>query len=231
MFAVVLLLVIASAPYAKDYVERRRCGKHLAAICQAIRVWTATHNGALPDGFPIMSNELASPRLLLCPADKSREPAANWQTFTSANSSYQIWPGAFGAKDFPPEMLQNIPYLQCKVHFGNSANAFGKVWVYSRPIPFTTCFLADLAIVILFGRLWWHHYKRGQDVLPGCTAAGALLPRVDQVRHDYLAARATLPTPWYRKGLVAAARRAVRALGFFRDRESAPQGRENPRAT
>src|SRR5579859_1314264 len=140
-FAVALLLVLASAPYAKNYVETRKCGKHLAVISQAARVWANAHNGRLPSGFIIMSNELVTPRLLLCPGDKSREAADNWQAFTSVNSSYQIWEGASGLKESPPEILQNMCYLQCKVHGRNYANALGKVSVHSRPIPLTIPFL------------------------------------------------------------------------------------------
>ena len=144
MFAVALLLVVASAPYAKHYVETRKCGKHLAVISQAARVWANAHNGRLPSGFIIMPNELVTPRLLICPGDKSREPADNWQAFTSANSSYQVLEGASGAKDLPLEILQNMCYMQCKVHGGNYANALGKVFVYSRPIPITILFLKGL---------------------------------------------------------------------------------------
>ena len=229
MFALALLLVIASAPYAQHYVETRRCGKHLAVISQAAQVWANTHNGRLPSGFIIMSNELVTPRLLLCPGDKLREPADNWQAFTSANSSYQIWEDASDTKDLPLEILQKMGYLYCKVHGGNYANALGKVSVYSRPIPLTIRFLAGLAIVAFLGRRLWRRYKPVRGHLPGGTTAGDLLPRLEQVRHDYLAARGIAPSPWYRKGLLTAARQAVRALAFFADRKSDLQGRENPR--
>jgi hypothetical protein len=231
MFAVALLLVIAAAPYAIHYVETRKCGKHLAVISRAARVWANAHNGRLPSGFIIMSNELVTPRLLFCPGDRSREPADDWQAFTSANSSYQIWEVASDAKDLPLEILQNIGYLQCKVHAGNYANALGKVSVYSAPIPLTIRCLAGLAIVAFLGSRLWHRYKPVRGQLAGGTVAGDLLPRIEQVRHDYLAARGIAPSPWYRKGLLAAARHAVRALAFFADRKSIPQGRENPRIT
>jgi len=229
MFALALLLVIASAPYAKHYVETRRCGKQLAVINQAAHVWADAHNDRLPSSFIIMSNELLTPRLLLCPGDRSHYPADNWQAFTSANSSYQIWEVASDAKDLPLEILQNIGYLQCKVHAGNYANALGKVSVYSPPIPLTIRFLAGLAIVAFLGLRLWHRYQPVRGQLAGGTTAGELLPRIEQVRHDYLAARGMAPSPWYRKGLLAAARHAVRALAFFADRKSEPQGRENPR--
>jgi hypothetical protein len=70
-----------------------------------------------------------------------------------------------------------------------------------------------------------------QVQLPSGSVAGDLLPRMEQVRQDYLAARGKAPSPWYRESLVAAARHAVRALAFFRDRKSDPQVRENPRST
>ena len=231
MFAGALLLFIASAPYAKDYVETRRCGKQLANINQAARVWAEAHNGRLPSGFILMSNELVSPRLLLCPSDRSRYPADNWQALTSANSSYQIGETELGAKDLPPEILQFISYLGCKVHSGNYVNALGKVSVRSCPIPIGVRFLAGLAIVglaivVFLGRCLWHRYRHVQGQLPGGSVAGDLLPRMEQVRHDYLAARGLAPSPWYRKGLLAAARHAVRALAFFADRKSEPHGRE-----
>jgi len=231
MFAVALLLFIASAPYAKDYVETRRCGRQLAIINQAARVWAGAHNGRLPSGFILMSNELVSPRLLLCPGDKSREPADNWQALTSANSSYQIGEAALGAKDLPPEILQYISYLGCKVHSGNYANALGKVSVRSRPMPIRVRLLAGLAIVVFLGRYLWYRYRPVQGQLLAGSVAGDLLPRIERVRHEYLAARGMAPSPWYRKGLLAAARHAVRALAFFRDRKSDPQARENPRTT
>jgi hypothetical protein len=160
-FALAILLIIASAPYAKHYAETRKCGKHLAVISQAARVWANAHNGRLPSGFIVLSNELATPpRLLVYPGDKSREPADNWQAFTDANSSYQIWKGASDAKEVPFEFLQNMGYLRCEVHAGNYANALGKVSVHSPPLPLTIRFLAVQAIVAFLGRRLWQRYCR-----------------------------------------------------------------------
>jgi hypothetical protein len=230
VLAVTLLLVIASAPYAKHYVETRRCGKQLAAVSQAARIWANAHDDCLPGGFILMSNELVTPRLLVCPGEKSREPADNWQALTSANSSYQIGELASRAKDFPPEIRQQIRYLECKVHGGNYANALGKVSVDSRPVPLTILSLAGLAIVALLGRRLWHRYRPVRQ-FPGGKAAGELLPRIEQVRRGYLAACGTPPSPWYRKGLLAAARHTVRALAFFAHRKSGLQDREHARRT
>src|SRR5579859_5175962 len=51
--------------------------------------------------------------------------------------------------------------------------------------------------------------------------AARLMPTIDRVRHDYLAAR---PPPaqsiWHRKALLALAGQTVGRLSFFRDRKS-----------
>ncbi len=225
MAALALLLVIASAPYVKDRIAARRCGKRLAAISQAARLWADAHDSRLPNGFVMMSNELATPSILICPGDKSRDPADNWQALTSANSSYHIYEGAISMKDLPLEMAEHLPYLQCKVHGGNYANALGNVSVDVPPLP--VWFLAGLAILVFLGSRWWRGYKPFEAQPPPGTAAGALLPSIEQVRQDYLSARGRAPSPWYRRGLVAAARQAVRALGFFHDRQRDGQGLEN----
>ena len=71
LIALILLLTAASVPQAKRYLEIRRCGKQLAVINQAARVWARAHDDRLPTGFVTMSNELVNPHLLICPGDKS----------------------------------------------------------------------------------------------------------------------------------------------------------------
>jgi hypothetical protein len=219
VFAGTLLLAVALAPSAKRYIEARRCGGHLAAIYHAARVWADAHNNRLPSGFVIMTNELVTPRLLLCPGDQSREEADNWQAFSSANSSYNIWDGASGAKDLPIEIQQNTPYLQCKFHGFNYANALGKVSVGSRPNPSPISFLAGLAIIAFFGGWFWHRRKPVRGQFPDDTTAGDLLPRLELVRQHHIAARGMAPSARYRRNLLAAARHALRALAFFANRK------------
>jgi hypothetical protein len=235
LFAVALLLAIASAPYIKDYLEIRRCGKHLTAINQAARVWADAHNGRLPSSFLLISNELVSTRLLLCPGDKLREPADKWRALTSANTSYVIDEGALNLLEMLQNnsslrwILTNRHYLGCKVHSGNSVGVLGEVAYDSPPLP--VYLLGGLAIVAFLGSLVWHDYKAVQGQHLAGPAAGDLLPRIEQVRRDHLAARPMAPSQWFRKDLVAAARHALRALPFFRDRKSEPHVRENPRIT
>jgi hypothetical protein len=228
MLAMAVLLVIASAPYAKYFIETRRCGKRLAIIGQAARHWADVHNGRLPSGFIVISNELVTPRLLLCPGDKSREPVDNWQDFTSANTSYQIAEAVSSTADMPPEILQNICYLQCKVHGGNYANALGKVSVYKTPIPLRVFFLIGLTLATALVSPLWHRRKPIQGLPPHRTATADLLRPIERLRHNYLAARGMPPNPWSRRGLLATARHIVRTLAFFSDRESELSVGQNP---
>ena len=52
--------------------------------------------------FQVMSNELASPRVLVCPADKSRKSATNFITLRNGNVSYFV---GLDATDTNPNMF------------------------------------------------------------------------------------------------------------------------------
>ena len=54
--------------------------------------------------FQIASNEFGSPKILVCPADKERRPAANWRNFSNTNLSYfaNMTAGWFLSAAFPP---------------------------------------------------------------------------------------------------------------------------------
>jgi hypothetical protein len=57
-----------------------------------------------------MSNELATPKILICPGDRSREAAATWAAFGPQHCSYQIVaPGATKSDT-------NTVFLRCPIH-------------------------------------------------------------------------------------------------------------------
>jgi prepilin-type processing-associated H-X9-DG protein len=43
--------------------------------------------------FQVLSNELNTPKILVCPGDASRQPAISFQALQSANVSYQLHSG------------------------------------------------------------------------------------------------------------------------------------------
>jgi len=114
IFAFVLVLVVVAlviaAPSAKRKAESVQCGNYMASICCAARLWASDHDRHLPSELLAMSNEVSTPKILVCPGDHSRRPAANWATFTPADSSYEIvTPGL-------PDGDTNGVFLRCKIH-------------------------------------------------------------------------------------------------------------------
>lgn len=82
------------------------CVNHLRQIGQGFRVWEGDHQDKFPMAFSdtnrpasqsaeaifqTLSNQLSSPRLLVCPTDKSRHPARDFTTpLTANNLSYFV---------------------------------------------------------------------------------------------------------------------------------------------
>src|ERR1019366_2837878 len=109
--AVILLVVVAlvvAASSAKRKSESVQCGNYMASIGCAARLWAEDHDGHFPSILLLMSNELATPKILICPGDHSRPPAASWASFAPADSSYEIVTGGLQDGD------TNGVFLRCK---------------------------------------------------------------------------------------------------------------------
>jgi hypothetical protein len=103
----VVLLPALSAPRLQNALN---CANQLKHIGLAFREWEGKHGDKYPMGlsvtnggtaglaasgnavaiFQAMSNDLASTRILVCPADKAHLPAASFRSLTSKNISYFI---------------------------------------------------------------------------------------------------------------------------------------------
>lgn len=124
MIAVAMILVaIALGGLARGRARSRMvsCNCHLKQVGLAFRVFANDHGDAFPqavsnrqggsledlsgvDAFPhfrAMSNELSTPRVLVCPAD-TRRPASSFQTLSNANISYFL---SLDALDTYPQSL------------------------------------------------------------------------------------------------------------------------------
>jgi len=109
--------------------------KQLAQLGLAFREWAARHNGQYPfnvsqsqggtlelcnrdkDGFEmnpvpvfmVMSNEVFSTTLLICPNDKTRQAATDFASITTNNISYRLRSGPNVSLDHPEEVLAVDP--------------------------------------------------------------------------------------------------------------------------
>ena len=93
---------------ARERAMRIQCVNNLKQIGLAARVWAIDNNDVYPTNFLCMSNELSTPKILVCPADTNRVSAANFSSFTDANCSYDL----FVATDKEPEQV----LTRCHVH-------------------------------------------------------------------------------------------------------------------
>ena len=114
-----------------------QCVNQLKQICLAFRIWSADNNDRYPfnastkvggtmelcargsDGFDanarihfqVMSNELNTPKLLVCPADSSKQPAIDFRRLQAANVTYLMRSGTNIDETNPEEIL-----VRCPIH-------------------------------------------------------------------------------------------------------------------
>jgi hypothetical protein len=87
--------------------ERIECVENLKKIGLSVRIWAPDNR--LPFDYPSMQRFM-SPKMLVCPGDKTRQPAENWRQFEAAHSSYELLsPGVSGSD---PQAV----YMRCPIH-------------------------------------------------------------------------------------------------------------------
>jgi len=119
--AVAALLVVFVLPAAWRKTQRIDCVNNLVQIGLAFRLWSDDHTNQFPmsvstnfggtreytatgetfQHFQVMSNEVVSLKVLVCPADK-RQPAKSWATLSNSNISYFV---SLDADETQPQAL------------------------------------------------------------------------------------------------------------------------------
>jgi hypothetical protein len=101
----------ATLPLLKRHAELTGCSNQMHAVLfAAALVWPDEHGGRLPSDFLSISNELGSPRLLVCPGDHLHQPATSWVSLSASNCSYEI---------VAPGLLKgstNQIFMRCTIH-------------------------------------------------------------------------------------------------------------------
>jgi hypothetical protein len=122
LFGLVAALVLPALAKAKGGSQTIRCVSNMKQIGLAARIWSNDHNETFPPDFLSMSNELATTKILVCPGDSSKTPAADWSQFNpSQNVTYLfLTPGAKESE------VSNQVAFQCPIH-GNTGMGDGSV--------------------------------------------------------------------------------------------------------
>jgi competence protein ComGC len=128
-------LLLPALSRAKSKAQEISCRNNLKMIGLSFRTWAIDNDGNYPfnlstnkggtmelsaqgiDGFDInaarifqvMSNELSTPKVLICPADSKRQPALDFQSLQPANVSYRVRSGTNVNETNPEEVLALCP--------------------------------------------------------------------------------------------------------------------------
>jgi hypothetical protein len=90
-----------------------------------MRIWAIDHAKNKVDLSPpdmlSMSNEVSVPKVLVCPADRAREAAKDWASYTPANCSYE-----YLAPSTPDDAEPERVAFRCPIH-GNVGLCDGSV--------------------------------------------------------------------------------------------------------
>ena len=105
---------------AKERAESITCVNNLKQLGLAMRIWAHDNGDMSPPDIPSMSNEVKTPKILVCPGDRAREAAKDWASYSAANCSYEYL--APSAPDTEPDRVA----FRCSIH-GNVGLCDGSV--------------------------------------------------------------------------------------------------------
>jgi prepilin-type processing-associated H-X9-DG protein len=124
MVAILAIMFVLIEIRQRYRVDPFICVNNLKQVNLSLRIWEGDHNNKYPmsvsmlkgggmeliatgnvaDCLQVMSNELATPKILICPYDRSRFPATNFQNdFNNSHISYFINPDA--DESYPQEIM------------------------------------------------------------------------------------------------------------------------------
>lgn len=110
-FVVITLTVgIWALPRFKREVAARNCLANMKSMGYGATVWAQENSNNAPTNWLCFSEQLVTPKMMLCPADSQAMPAQDWAAFGPENTSYEILGG--GARWGE----SNRVFFRCTIH-------------------------------------------------------------------------------------------------------------------
>jgi hypothetical protein len=100
-------LATAETGDARERADQARCINNMKQLGLAVRVWAGDNNDAYPPDIVSMTNEMGTPKILLCPSDTGRPVASAWSEYSSANCSYEY---LGGTETEPTRVMFRCPF-------------------------------------------------------------------------------------------------------------------------
>jgi hypothetical protein len=96
---------------AREQAAQSACVNHLKQLGLAGKVYSLDATNTYPEHVLDMTNEMATPKILVCPADPGHQAAANWATYTAANCSYEYFAAGANSEQEPGRIM-----FRCPIH-------------------------------------------------------------------------------------------------------------------
>ena len=112
VIAILASLMLPALAKAKGKAQSISCVNNMKQIGLGARLYANDHGDKLPPDFLSMSNELVTPKILVCNGDSTRTKAADWAQFNAAaNVSYEfLLPGT------KEEDVVSKTVFRCPIH-------------------------------------------------------------------------------------------------------------------
>jgi hypothetical protein len=94
---------------AKERAQRIACVNNMKQLSLSVRIWAGDNADRYPTDIVCMSNEMSTPKILVCPADEGHVAAPNFDSFTTANCSYEWFLNPPGSDAEPTRVLTRCP--------------------------------------------------------------------------------------------------------------------------
>lgn len=132
--AVLALIVLGpiAASRATARVEKIQCANVLSSLEIAARTYALDYLGTFAPNLQCMSNELSTPKILICPSDRSRVPAANFAVLNPTNVSYVFLAASLHGTNATTNALFRCPihghtvYSDGRIVLGDGTVQYGK---------------------------------------------------------------------------------------------------------